>query len=407
MVIIIVVLLVLGAGIGLLLWRRSTSSRSKDKSVAASSVLDFFVRGNQLGFSITELRALRGLAREFKLRDPNNMLLSQSHLDRSLRQILREGVKVGILTQETTIKLLSKVFEYRMTLEKKRPRYRKGLESTRLIEAGQVLKMLATGVGVFQVRVIENFRSYIAVEKPSGKGAPATHHWKDQRLDIYFWRKGDALYYFETFVVNDPDKAALQPVLQLSHSEKLVRTQKRNAIRVKVMKMGSLTPLASRDEADEVWKPSAGYQCKVTDISETGAAILVRGKVQAGKMVKLQVELGGLPVIMCGEIKGSTLNAAYNVSLLHIEAMPPLSSSMAIRVQAFVLGLVTDEAPVEVAAVGGGLGENQDGGEEAAARENLDSLPQGPEATSHEPASPEEESPGSSSPSRKSENLFE
>lgn len=375
----LVIGLVLAAAVGVAVWWRFIRKKRSDldKAAKSSSFLDFYVRGNRVGFSIGELRALHGLAREFKLADANNMLLSQSHLDRSLRLILREGAKVGLLGQENTVKLLSKVFEYRMGIEKNRPRYRKGLDSTRMIDAGQVLKLLVTGVGVFQVKVIENFRSHIAVEKPTGKGVPATHHWKDQRLDVYFWRKGDALYYFETFVINDPDKAALQPVLQLIHSEKLVRTQKRNAIRVKVMKMGSLTPLASREDADEVWNPSAGYQCKVTDISETGAAIIVRGKVTAGRMVKLQIDLGGLPVVMCGEIKGSTLNAAYNVSLLHIEALPPLSNAMVIRVQAFVLGLVTDEAPLEVAEIGGGLGENPESGEAAASRENLESLPPG------------------------------
>jgi hypothetical protein len=379
-VIVVVIVLVALAGAGGFVWWRFFRGKDQgegNKPGKSPSMVDFYMRGNRLGFTMGELRALHGLAREFKLADPYTMLLSQSHLDLSLKQILREGAKIGLLSQESSVKLLGKVFEYRMGVEKNRPRYRRGLESTRMIGAGQILKILVPGVGVYQVKVIENFRAYIAVELPAGKGVPANHRWKGQRLDVYFWRKGDALYYFESFVSNDPDKAALQPVLQLTHSENLMRTQKRNAIRVKVMKMGSLTPLAGREEANEVWNPQAGYQCKVTDISETGAAIIVRGKVQAGRQVKLQIELGGLPVVMCGEIKGSTLNPAYNVSLLHIEANPPLSQLMAIRVQAFVLGLVTDEAPIEVVEIGGGLGENKESGQADASRENLETLPPG------------------------------
>jgi hypothetical protein len=321
------------------------------------------------------MRALHRLGRHFGIPDPNNLLLSQSHLDRGLRRIIHEGARGGLLNQPDAVKLLARVLDYRMGVEKNRPRYRRGLDSTRMIEAGQVLKLLVNGVGVFQVKVIENFRSHIAVEQPTGKGAPGGHRWKDQRLDVYFWRKGDALYYFESFVLNDPETTSLQPLLKLSHSDSMMRTQKRNALRVKVMKMGSILPLAERGPGEDVWDPAKGFQCKVTDISETGAAILVRGKVQAGRPVKLMIELGGLPVIMCGEIKASTLNAAYNVSLLHIEANPPLPTSMVIRVQAFVLGLVTEEAPAEVAAAGDGLGENHQAGEAAAARENLGSLP--------------------------------
>lgn len=313
----------------------------------ADSRMSFYLKGNQLGFKLAELRALAGLARRFGISDPSNMLLSGQTFDRCLRQILVKGSRDKLLDDPRTVVLLHRALEYRMGVERNRPRNRTGMETTRTLESGQILKLLLPGIGLFPSRVAENFRTHIVVDMPLGKGVPINHRWRDQRVDVYFWRRGDAMYYFDTVVLNSPDKAALAPKLHLRHAEQLMRTQKRASIRVVVMKEGRIMPLSEAIPADERWLEDSGYLCKVTDISETGAAVLVRGKVRPGRSVKLQIELGGLPIVLCGAVRSATLNVTHNVSLLHVEASPPLSMAMRIKVMAYVLGLVTDDAPAE------------------------------------------------------------
>jgi len=321
----------------------------------ADTLMGFYVKGNQLGFKFSELRALMRLAKHFEIASPSTMLLTRKHLDRCLRQIFEQGAREGLLSKPETVALLYKVLEYRMGVERNRSRHRAGMETSRMLEAGQILKLLLPGIGVFQTTIIENFRSHIAVEMPVGKGVPITHKWKNQRLDVYFWRRGDAMYYFSSTVINDPDKTALIPHLHLAHAEELLRTQKRASIRVQVMKEGRVLPVTDAQRPTEDLLGDLGFLCRVIDISETGAAIVVRGKVQPGREIKLQVDLGGLPVVLSGTIKAANLNVTHNASLLHIEADPPMSQAMRIRVMAYVLGLVTEEAPVEVAEASEGL----------------------------------------------------
>lgn len=337
-----------------LLQRRSEhlsneKNQSEQRGPKTDSSLGFYLKGNQLGFRVSELRALMRLSRQFGIADPSNMLLSGKTFDRCLRQILVKGNATGLMDDPQTVGLLFRALEYRMGVERNRPRHRTGMETTRTLAAGQLMKLLLPGIGLFQTRIVENSRTHIAVEMPVGKGLPSNHQWRNQHVEVYFWRRGDAMYYFSSTVLNSPEKTALNPVLHLNHAEELMRTQKRANIRVEVLKEGRVMPLSEAIPADERWLPDHGYLCKVTDISETGAAIIVRGKVKPGRSVKIQIELGGLPIVMCGDIKSSTLNVTHNASLLHVEANPRLSTAMRVRVMAYVLGLVTDNAPAEVA----------------------------------------------------------
>jgi hypothetical protein len=74
------------------------------------------------------------------------------------------------------------------------------------------------------------------------------------------------------------------------------------------------------------------------DISDSGAAVLVRGHLEPGFYVKVQTMLGGFPVAVCGEIKAANVHPEKQITVLHIEAIP-LSKASRIRILAYVLGL--------------------------------------------------------------------
>jgi hypothetical protein len=54
--------------------------------------------------------------------------------------------------------------------------------------------------------------------------------------------------------------------------------------------------------------------------------------------VKLQTTLGDSEVILCGTVKGVTYKEKQNLSVLHIEAVPP-SQRMKNRIHTFVYGI--------------------------------------------------------------------
>ena len=64
-------------------------------------------------------------------------------------------------------------------------------------------------------------------------------------------------------------------------------------------------------------------RCRLIDVSEDGAAVLIGGKAKVGLPVKVQFTLAKKPIVLCGTVKGLTFNQKRNQSVLHIQAVPP------------------------------------------------------------------------------------
>jgi c-di-GMP-binding flagellar brake protein YcgR len=305
------------------------------------SWVEFYIKTSEAGMTFAESRQLREAAVLAVLADPTNVLWSPRDMDKaiavlsaSLRRGDRDRSREGIL-------LMDHVYALRKAIEFEQPRFKYGIRSSRRIGLGQRLRVLVHGVGVFDATVIDNHVRYLVISYPVGSRLPKDWVWKGKKVSIYFWRREDAGYVFDSYVIDDLRVRSL-PVLQVSHSEALLRTQKRKSVRARSKIPAYLYLLKRIGGAYEKPEPSAGLRSLVQDLSEDGAAVAIGGKAVIGLQVKLQFGLGERSVVMSGTVKSVEFDPAANRSVLHVEAMTP-SPRMRNSIRSFVYTIREDE----------------------------------------------------------------
>ncbi len=297
----------------------------------------FYTKGKEAGFSFKEVNLLRKVAVENRLSNPTSLFWSVKLLDRSIRGMIIRFHSEGVMDDEANVYFLSKLFEFRKTVEMNLPKYKIGLKTTRKIAARQHLKITLPGIGVYFSQVVENQRRYIAISYPEGPKLPPGFEFKGQRLTIYFWRPEDAGYVFESKVLEDfLDRK--YPLLYIAHSDSLVRSQKRRSVRVPINQSAYLYPLKHINQASEEIETGRGLRCRLQDISEDGAAVYIGGRAKVGLSVKLQFKLSDSTIIMNGVVKGVNFHQKKNSSIIHIQAVPP-SKRMTNRILAYVYNI--------------------------------------------------------------------
>lgn len=330
---------------------KSLSLVQEPSPVSLRERLEFYSIGHDRGFSFRELRSLLYLVRLLGLEHPSGLLGSSKVLDHYLTRLMEKQWRQVLQDQSFLQDLVLKLLDYRMGQEKSRPRRQKGLDSTRTLSEGQVVKLLFKEKNLLMGKVCDVGRSFLRIQVVQGK-IPAGTSFKGQRVEVWFWRSDDAMYQFESVILAEPEKNALYPPLTIRHADSLQRQQKREHLRARVLRDGEIIPLPGIEQANETWQPGQGYPCRVLDISETGAAIIVRGKVVPGVLAKIQLPVDDGALVMCGEIRSTDLKPVHGVSILHMEALP-LSRWMRSLVMAYVLGLLrhgTDPAPQKLSA---------------------------------------------------------
>ncbi|MBN1411209.1 MAG: PilZ domain-containing protein [Spirochaetales bacterium] len=284
--------------------------------------IKFFVKGKEAGFNLREINLLRKVAVEGRLKDPTSLFWSIKQIDGSIRNVLLKYKSQGMEKDETANKFIAKLFDFRKRVEFQLPKYKMGLKTTREISNRQRVKITMPGMGPFFSIVVENLRKYFALSYPKGPKLPQGFNWRGQQIGVYFWRTGDAGYFFTTKVVEDfYDRQ--YPILHVGHTTSVIRTQKRRSVRAVVKRNAGIFPLKNIDEANEVIEQGKGFKAFLMDISEDGSAILIGGKAKLGLCLKMQVELSGSMVVQNGIVKGVNYDEAKNRSILHIQAITP------------------------------------------------------------------------------------
>ena len=299
--------------------------------------IHFYAKGKEAGFSFNEVNLLRKVAVEGRLKNPTSLFWSIKQLDRSIRGTIIKFKSEGVLDELNNMVFLSKLFDFRKTVELKLPKYTIGLKTTRKITKMQFLKISLPGVGVYVSQVVENQRRYIAITYPDGPKLPPGYEFKGEKLHIYFWRKDDAGYVFESKVLEDHMDRKV-PILYISHSDSIIRSQKRSSVRVDINAPTELYPLRVLGQASEEVENKRGIRCRLQDISEDGAALLIGGHGKVGMNVKIQFKLSDSLLIMCGVVKGVSFQKNKNTSIIHIQSVP-LSERTKNRILAYVYNL--------------------------------------------------------------------
>ena len=305
--------------------------------------VQFYRRGRESGFSFSEIALLKKAAAESSIKDPASLFWSAKELDRVLRNMVIKFRTGGAnnINQET----ISKVFDFRKKIEFEQPKYKIGITTSRRIAVRQVVKITFPGAGTCVSSVVENLKKYFAISYPTGPQLPSGVSWQGQKINIYFWRTDDGGYAFETRVLNDFIDSK-GPILHVAHSDNLVRSQRRDSVRVKVNKKAYLYSVTNL--SNELPEKTPGIKCMILDISEDGAAILIGGKARAGIKIKIQLKLSGEDVVMCGVVRGVNFNQNKNQSVLHLKAAA-VSFIMKSRILGFVYGIFPDQSTTPLA----------------------------------------------------------
>jgi hypothetical protein len=291
---------------------------SRNKSKSNVSWVQFYAKGSEAGFSNANIRLLKKLAEYSGIKHPTALFWSMDQMDACIKNFIS-----GMKQQKTEFssenqEFLAKLYDCRKKMEMNRPIYRNGITSSRNIESLQAVQIVESDAGVFKSKVIGNVTAFICIARPDSSALPPDFSWKYKKIILYFWRKNDAAYCMETRVIddmlnNDP------PILKISHSDQLVRTQNRKSPRTK-------THIAARlynsGNSDVPAKPTVmpGTKCHLVNISDSGCCVAIDGKVSAGMRVIVQFVIDEMPLTINGVVRGVNYEEENNTSFLHIEA---------------------------------------------------------------------------------------
>lgn len=310
--------------------------------------IQFYTKGKESGFNFRELNLLRKVAVQNHLKNPTSLFWSIKQLDNSIKGVIITLRSEGRENDEPHVGFITKLFDFRKRVEFDLPKYKLGLKSTRKLPTHQRIKITLPGIGVYNAQIVENLRKYMAISYPEGPTLPLDFSWKQQKINVYFWRIDDAGYVFETKVLED-FKDQDYPILHIQHSDSLVRSQKRRSIRIDVNKPAKLYALSNAQAANDEVETDPGLRCRLLDLSEDGAAVLVGGKAKVGLVVKIQFALTSEQLVLSGVVKGITFDQKKNQSLLHIQALP-VPGRIKNRILSYVYNLFQEREPASAGA---------------------------------------------------------
>jgi c-di-GMP-binding flagellar brake protein YcgR len=292
--------------------------------------IKFFLTGFDSSFSLSEIRLLWKTAKLCNIEQPLSLYWSLPSLTKCLSQIKSDAEENNNVKSSDSQRLLTKLYSYRTKIEKESDK-NKGIGSTRSLEKEQRLRIILQGKGVFLSRIVNNGRE-LTISLPTQKGIIPVEgkDWIGKTINIYLWRKGDARYVFDTVVLGEGLFLG-RPSLFLHHTEKLLRTQKRNSIRAQCRIYASLFILKDRVFDFNAVETKPGYRCLIEDISEAGAMVRIGGMGVPNIQMKLQFTLDDKLIIMFGIIRTTEYNKTINQSRLHFECIhiePPMKNEI-------------------------------------------------------------------------------
>lgn len=294
--------------------------------IASKDKLKFFAQGFDYGFHRKDISLLWKLARQCEIEEPLDLFVSENAVNKCIAKVIEKAREGGEENSYNVQMFLDKLYRFKtrvvLDLDNKR-----GLDSTKSLDIGQKLSIILKGRGVFYSHVVSNGRELI-VSLPVQRNKVSKkieflsgEDWKDKNISIYFWRKNDAGYAFDTEVFGFGTFRS-DRVLYLKHSYKLERMQKRQSIRVPCeiyAQMFVIKEEAKLADGSNIFEADAGYKCFLEDISEDGAMIRIGGMGKNNVQIKIQFELNNALIIMNGVIRAVEFNETLNQSRLHFE----------------------------------------------------------------------------------------
>ena len=308
-------------------------------------MIQFFSKGLDSDFRFSEICTLWSLAKKTGLEDPLSLFVSIKVLNGCIAQIITDSKANGTENSYKVQQFLTKLYNYRtrITLDSEG---RRGIENTMSLDVGQRFRIILSGKGVFAAKLLSNGSSLVlSLPRQEDKKnhrfiVLEKEMWKDHMVSVYFWRKGDAGYAFDSTVV-EVGTFQGQDCLFLEQSGKLVRTQKRQSVRVPCNIYAQMYFIKENTVDYNSVNTDEGFRCLLEDISEDGALIRVGGSGKSNIRLKLQFELNGTFVMMYGVVRAVEYNKEIEQSRLHFECTH-IDPSMKNAILAFVYNVLPE-----------------------------------------------------------------
>lgn len=302
--------------------------------------IKFFITGIDAGFSMSDALLLWNVSQICELDEPTTLFFSLPALTKCMSQITNQASADNQIDSPKYQTLLSKLFAYRTKIQNESDN-KKGLTSTETLESGQRLRIILPGKGVFASKIINNGKMLIiTIPKKNDIITISAEEWVGKVINVYFWRKGDAQYVFDTIVVQTGIYLG-KSTLYVKHSYNLTRTQKRRSVRAKCEIYADLFFIKKSDNNEQIIESKNGFRCLLQDISESGALIKIGGKGRENIKIKLQFSIQNKLIIMTGIVRKVEYNIEKNQSLLHFECTQ-IEQSMKNEILAFVYNMLPE-----------------------------------------------------------------
>lgn len=298
--------------------------------VQKGKFLKFLTTGLDSGFKFKEILLLFQVAETAQLEEPVSLFWSVQALNQSIACIVQDAKKNHTEDTPKVQDFLSRLYQYRTKVELEE-KSNKTLKTTKGLLSGQKLRIVLPGHGVFSSSVV-NIGRELVISLPTQKGQflITGSDWIGKAISVYLQRPGDAGYVFDSVVVNAGQFNSLSSIY-VTHSDKLVRTQKRKSVRCQCNIIGQLYIKNSETMSELDVEAIAGLKCLIEDISEDGALIRIGGKGKNNIPVKLQFPIYDQTIVMFGTVRAVEYNAKLNQSRLHFECLnldPTLRNSI-------------------------------------------------------------------------------
>ena len=159
---------------------------------------EFYSKGRREGFKLKEIGFLRQITIQNKLEKPQSIFWSTKQLDKCLKPAISKINMDENMPPDYKQSMMGKLLDLRTKSEFNLPKYTKRIRETTSVQPDQKIVIRDSIYGTFVSYVVEVTRKNIVITMPSGENVLSNLNWRSRRLSVYFWRRDDAGYLFET-----------------------------------------------------------------------------------------------------------------------------------------------------------------------------------------------------------------
>lgn len=281
---------------------------------------EFYSRGRREGFTFKDIRFLKNITLQANLERPQSIFWSTRQLNRCLRPAIQKINADEEMAQERKALMIGKLLELRKKAEFNLPKYKRRIRDTRVLLPRQRLVVREKSYGTFVSWIIEANRKYLVVSLPSGRPGWMELRWVGKRIHVYFWRRDDAGYVFESKVMEQIFHEEY-PLLYVNHSNNLIRSQLRKSIRIDTDIRVEFYPLvySTVDGIKKAFIPKTPRIGKIVDLSDSGCCMIASKLLKKHDRLKIDFCLvEGKRIVVLASVVNVTNTSDKRVKKYHL-----------------------------------------------------------------------------------------